>query len=81
MENEYFKPEYDCIIIGSALAGMTAAITLRKKGFKNILILERQNMPGGVTTSFVRSGVELAASLHEMSSVSSEECPLSVRQF
>ncbi|MCR4698937.1 MAG: FAD-dependent oxidoreductase [Bacilli bacterium] len=81
MENEYFKPEYDCIIIGSALAGMTAAITLRKKGFKNILILERQNMPGGVTTSFVRGGVELEASLHEMSSVSSEECPLSVRKF
>ena len=81
MEKSFFKPEYDCIIIGSALAGMTAAITLRKKGFKNILILERQDMPGGVTTSFVRGGIELEASLHEMSSISSKECPLSVRKF
>lgn len=81
MANRFYKPSYDCIIIGGALAGMAAALKLTKHGFKNILILERQNRPGGVTTSFVRSGFEFEASLHEMSSVSDKEHPLEVRKF
>jgi phytoene dehydrogenase-like protein len=81
MPNPFYKPEYECIIIGSALAGMATALKLTKHGFKNILILERQNMPGGVTTSFVRGGFEMEASLHEISSVSSEKYPLGVRKF
>lgn len=81
MGSPYYKDSYGCIIIGSALAGMSAALKLSKRGFKDILILERQNTPGGVTTSFVRSGVELEASLHEISSVSSKRYPLFVRKF
>lgn len=81
MKKKYFKSNYDCIIIGSALAGMTAALRLSKLGFENVLILERQKTPGGVTTSFVRNGTEFEASLHEMSGVSSKKYPLAVRKF
>lgn len=81
MANRFYKSNYECIIIGSALAGMASALKLTKHGFHNILILERQNMPGGVTTSIVRFGHEMELSLHEISSVSSEEFPLGVRLF
>lgn len=80
-KSSYFKKQYDCIIIGSALAGMTSAISLSKKGFKNILILEKKNTPGGVTTSFMRGKREFELSLHEMCSIGSQECPLGVRKF
>ena len=81
MKKDYFKPTYDCILIGSALSGMAAAISLYNQGMKNILILERQATPGGVATSFVRSGFEMEASLHEMCSIGSEDYPLGVRKF
>ena len=81
MKKEYFKPTYDCVIIGSALSGMASALSLSKQGFKNILILERQSTPGGVATSFVRGGFEMEASLHEMCSIGPEEYPLGVREF
>lgn len=81
MASKYYKDGYDCIIIGSALAGMASALRLSKYGLKNILILERQSMPGGVSNSFVRNGIELEASLHEISGISSEMHPLAVRNF
>ncbi len=81
MSDRFYKSNYECIIIGSALAGMAAALRLTEHGFRKILILERQNMPGGVSTSFVRNGFEMEASLHEISSVSSPEFPLGVRKF
>lgn len=81
MKKDYFKPTYDCILIGSALSGMAAALSLYNQGMRNILILERQATPGGVATSFMRSNFELEASLHEMCSIGSEEYPLGVRKF
>ena len=68
----YYREQYDVIVIGAALAGLSAAITLRKAG-KSVLILERHNLPGGVATSFVRGGVELEATLHEMMEIGPKE--------
>ena len=65
----FYKDHYDVIIIGGALAGMAAALQLQAKGVKDILILEKNNMPGGVATDFVRNGFEIEASLHEMMSI------------
>ena len=65
----FYKDHYDVVIIGSALAGMAAALQLQQKGVKDILILEKNNMPGGVATDFVRNGFEMEASLHEMMSI------------
>jgi prolycopene isomerase len=60
---KFYKDHYDVIIIGCSLAGMSAGMTLAKEG-KSVLILERHNLPGGLATSFVRSGHEMVATLH-----------------
>jgi phytoene dehydrogenase-like protein len=76
----FYKDHYDAIVIGGALSGMACALTLAKKG-KSVLILERHNLPGGIATSFVRGGVEMEATLHEMMSIGPEEQPLKIRVF
>ncbi len=78
--NRYFKEHYDVVIIGASLAGLSAALTLRENGY-DVLVLEQHNLPGGVATSFVRGGVELEASLHEMLSIGSQRVPLKIRSF
>ena len=64
----FYKDKYDVIVIGGALAGMSCAMKLASEG-KSVLILERHNLPGGLATSFVRSGIEMEATLHEMMSI------------
>jgi phytoene dehydrogenase-like protein len=76
----FYKEHYDAVVIGGALSGLACALTLAKEG-KSVLILERHIASGGVTTSFVRSGIEMEASLHEMMSIGPEEAPLKIRQF
>ena len=77
----FYKDHYDVIIIGGALAGMSAALQLQSKGVKDILILEKHNLPGGLATDFVRNGIEIEATLHEMMSIGTKEEPLKVGQF
>ncbi|MBP3713105.1 MAG: NAD(P)/FAD-dependent oxidoreductase [Bacilli bacterium] len=76
----FYKEKYDAIVVGGALAGMAAALTLANKG-KSVLVLERHNLPGGLTTSFVRGGTEMEATLHEMMSIGPEEAPFKIRTF
>lgn len=76
----FYKDHYDAIVIGGALSGMACALTLANKG-KSVLILERHNLPGGIATSFVRGGVEMEATLHEMMSIGPEDQPLKIRTF
>lgn len=76
----FYKDKYDVIVIGGALAGMSCAMRLASKG-KSVLVLERHNLPGGVATSFVRSGIEMEATLHEMMSLGPEEAPLYIREY
>lgn len=78
---KYFKDHYEVVIIGGALAGMAAALQLQAKGIKDILILEKHNMPGGLATDYVRNGFEMEATLHEMMSIGTKEHPLKVGQF
>ena len=77
---DYFKKEYDVIIIGASLAGLSAALTLLKEGY-DVLVLEQHNLPGGVATSFVRGGVEFEASLHEMLSIGPNDHLLKVGRY
>ncbi len=52
------KDEYDIVVIGSGLAGLTAANTLAKIGH-SVLLLEQHANYGGMATWFTRSGGHL----------------------
>src|SRR6202522_3061920 len=49
------RDEYDCIVIGSGLAGMTAANALARAG-RSVLLLEQHYKLGGMATWFRRPG-------------------------
>ena len=77
---KFYKDHYDVIVVGGALAGLSSALMLADKG-KDVLVLERHNLPGGVATSFVRGGIEIEAALHEMMSIGSKDHRLKVGKF
>ena len=76
----FYKDHYDVIVIGGALSGLSSALMLADKGL-DVLVLERHNLPGGLATSFVRGGVEIEATLHEMMSIGDPGNRLKVGQF
>ncbi len=78
--SKFYKDQYDVVIVGGALAGLSAALRLLDDNY-DVLVLEQHNLPGGVATSFVRGGVEFEASLHEMVSIGSQEQPLRIREY
>lgn len=49
------KDEYDCVVIGSGLAGLTAANTLARSGH-SVILLEQHYKLGGMATWFKRPG-------------------------
>lgn len=77
----FYKDHYEVVIIGGALAGMSACLQLQAWGFQDILILEKHNMPGGLATDFVRNGFEIEATLHEMMSIGDKGKRLKVGRF
>ena len=59
--------EYDAIIIGSGLGGLSCAAAFARQGFKP-LIIEQHYKLGGYATTFERpGGFEFDASLHSTS--------------
>src|SRR5512135_86130 len=67
-------PDYDAVVIGAGNGGLTAALTLAKKGL-NVLLLEKHNVPGGCATSFVRGRFEFEVALHQLSGIGTKEKP------
>lgn len=49
-------PDYDLIIIGAGIAGMTAAIGAATEGIKKILLVEKENYVGGLLNQFIHNG-------------------------
>lgn len=56
---------YDFIIIGGGLGGLTAGAKLAKEG-KKVLLLEQHDRPGGCATTFKRKEFTMEVGLHEM---------------
>jgi len=55
--------KYDVIIIGAGIGGLVCGCYLCKKGLK-VLILEKQDKPGGYCTSFEKGGYSFDAAVH-----------------
>lgn len=58
---------YDVIIIGAGMGGLSAGVYLSKKGYKT-LILEQQHYPGGYSSSFRRGGFSFDSAAHVVGS-------------
>lgn len=58
------KDQWDAIIIGAGLGGLSSAAAFARQGFKP-LVLEQHRIPGGYATTFKRpGGFEFDVSLH-----------------
>ena len=71
---------YDAVVIGAGNGGLSAAAYLAKEG-KRVLVLEKNNLPGGCATSFRRGRFEFEATLHEMCQMGDGPEPGAVRQL
>lgn len=56
------RRDFDCIVIGSGMGGLSAAGTLSADGFK-VLLIEQNPAPGGYLQSFRRKGVVFDSSI------------------
>ncbi len=68
IKSKGFEPanekDYDIIIIGAGLGGLSCAAILAKKGYK-VAVFERHHTPGGYCTNFKRKEFTFDASLHQ----------------
>ncbi len=60
------EDQFDAIIIGSGLGGLSCAAAFARQGFKP-LVLEQHSKPGGYATIFKRKGFVFDVSLHSTS--------------
>ena len=67
---------WDAIVIGSGIGGLTAAALLARHGGKRVLVLERHYVAGGFTHSFHRPGYEWDVGVHYIGQVQDAASPL-----
>ena len=56
--------QWDSIVIGSGIGGLTAAVLLARHGGRRVLVLERHYEAGGFTHTFHRPGYQWDVGLH-----------------
>jgi protoporphyrinogen oxidase len=57
------EADFDIVIVGAGPAGLSAAITAERSG-KSVVLLEADDVPGGLTRSFERDGYTFDCSGH-----------------
>lgn len=60
--------DFDAIVVGSGMGGMTAAVMLAKQG-KAVLLLEQNSVVGGLTQTYERGGYRWSTGLHYIGDV------------
>ncbi|MBN2714978.1 MAG: NAD(P)/FAD-dependent oxidoreductase [Deltaproteobacteria bacterium] len=60
--------QYDAIVIGAGLGGLSTALHLAKKSM-NVLVLEKQPKVGGYAQNYHRAGFDFDVSLHVLSAM------------
>lgn len=65
--------KYDVVIVGSGLGGLECGLILARRGMK-VVILERQQQPGGCLQSFRRHGELLDTGMHYVGGIGEGGC-------
>ncbi len=68
--------QWDAIVIGSGMGGLTAAALLARHGGKRVLVLERHYVAGGFTHAFHRPGYQWDVGVHYIGQVQDPASPL-----
>ncbi|QSA99090.1 NAD(P)/FAD-dependent oxidoreductase [Methylococcus sp. EFPC2] len=66
MQKESKRERYDVVVIGSGIAGLSAAALLAKAG-KSVLVVERHTVPGGCAHGFARRRYRFDSGVHLVS--------------
>lgn len=72
--------KYDVVVIGAGNGGLSAAAYMAQHE-KKVLVLEKENFPGGCATSFRRGRFEFEATLHEMCQMGEGDTAGAVRKL
>ena len=70
------EDEWDAIVIGSGMGGLTAAALLAQHAGKRVLVLERHYTAGGFTHTFHRPGYEWDVGVHYIGQVQDPASPV-----
>lgn len=73
---QVIEDNWDAIVIGSGIGGLTAAALLSKHGRKRVLVLERHYVAGGFTHVFHRPGYEWDVGVHYIGNVDNRASPI-----
>ena len=71
---------YDYLIIGAGIGGLSSGLNLAKNK-KKVLILEKNNMPGGLATTFKRGRFEFDTGAYELNGYGTSENPGKMQQI
>lgn len=65
IKTNIMQDQFDVIIIGAGLGGLTAGAKLSREGYR-VLLIEQHDIPGGCATTFKRKDYTVEVGLHEL---------------